>query len=128
MDSVSTALAVVAGSIIVLGAIIGVVIFIRGSYGKARLEALREDNDDFRKRVADLDRDLEVLTEKYEVKKTENESLKGENGLLRELSLQRADVTGVKEMLEAHDQRVASMYKRMMDKLDKWEQDHAARG
>lgn len=110
MDSVAQAMGIVGGLIAILGAITGVLIFVRGSYSKARLQALREDNDDLRKRVDDQDRELEKCRAREDKHDTEIKALKSENALLREMVTSKAEVEQLMKLLTTHHRRAEAAW------------------
>jgi hypothetical protein len=93
-----------------IGAVISVclaigagIALVRGSYSRARMQALREDNDDLRARMSDC----EHVNEKLEA---EVGHLTSENKLLTALVTQRADVDAVLEELRAHNQQAQEFW------------------
>lgn len=93
----------------VAGAFLGILILcggalalVRGSYSKARIQALREDNDDLRSRVEDLDRELDRRRDKITNQADKIEDLRSECRLLKELVTSKADVEAVTDFLEFH--------------------------
>jgi cell division protein FtsL len=124
----------IAGSLIlVIVALAAVLVFVRGAYGNARIQALREDNEDLRARVADTESERDIF-------KTRVESLSSENTILRDLTLQRANVEQLKHALlahnaeemdtlkeytdliihalEEHDRKAADQWEKVLDKLE----------
>lgn len=102
MDSAVNLLGTVGGIIAIIGAIVGVWMFAKGSYNKARIQALREDNDDLRKRVDDADKELEKCNARADKHELELKNLHTENALLRELVSQRVEFTEMIGMLNEH--------------------------
>jgi hypothetical protein len=98
-DTLVQVLGAVVAVIAIIGAGIGVVVFIRGAYGQARITALREDNDDLRKRVDDSDKELAKCNAREDVLEVNLLHLRSENDLLREMVTQRADVS---TLIDAH--------------------------
>jgi predicted nuclease with TOPRIM domain len=93
----------VIGSLLALIVLLtGVYFFIKGSYNKARIEALRQDADDLRHRLNDL------LAEKQESITTrdryhaERNHLRDEVATLRDMVTQRAEVHELTEMMAEH--------------------------
>ena len=86
--------------LIVLGT--GAVLFIKGSYNKARIEALRADIADYKQREDSHDRDMADCKNEVEILRTRNEHLHDEVELLREMVTQRADVEAVMKALDTH--------------------------
>lgn len=107
----SQALAWVGLFITVMLAIGAGLALIRGSFNKARIEALRGDNSDLRDRVADLEHENERHELKEGALETRCEHLESENKLLMEMVTQRAEVAEVKGMLDRH-------HKEAMKKFD----------
>src|SRR5687768_12560391 len=92
MGAVQQALAVIGTALGLIVLLTGVYFFIKGSYNKARIEALRSDNDDMRARLADcLQGKQEAITarDRYH---SERNSLREEVATLRETVTQRAEV------------------------------------
>lgn len=98
---------------LLLGAVLAIV---RGSYNKARITALREDNEDLRHRVGYLDGELERHKEserqKDERHTLEKEAVEArlqrveeENSLLRDMVTQRAQVEAVEEAVRDHHEK-----------------------
>lgn len=80
----------------------GAAALIRGSYNRARVDALREDNSDLRARVADIDHELERQKSKAEQLDAKVSNLKSENDLLRDMVTQRANVEAIGDVLDFH--------------------------
>lgn len=105
----SNALTVIGLFIVTLTAIGAGLALIRGSYSKARIEALRGDNEDLRSKVHDLREEVNDLEHGRETDRLEKEALservshvENENDLLKRLVTQRAEVDLVKTTLEDH--------------------------
>lgn len=117
--------------IVALGAVIAVLIaigagltLVNGSYNKARMDALREDNDDLRKRLDDTERDLLRERTKGEARDIRIKHLESENLLLTQLVTQKADVEGVKtdvhrvlEEIRTHHASMTKAYERLYDAI-----------
>jgi chromosome segregation ATPase len=110
----------------VIGAIIGLLIMVggglalvRGSYNKARIQALREDNDDLRKRVDDMDREAERERSKVKTLTDKVTHLENENTLLTSLVTQRADVDTVLTELRDLQRKAEAHWARMSDAMEK---------
>lgn len=93
----------------VIGAVLSIALalgaalaLVKGSYNRARIQALREDNDDLRARVGDLDSELERRKLREETMEAKVNKVDSENQLLRELVTQRADVERVEEAVREH--------------------------
>lgn len=102
--------------IIVLG--VGALLFVNGSYNKARTIALREDNQDLRARVDDQDKVIlrHIAKESsYEARLTAVES---ENQLLRDMVTQRADVQMVLETLNNHHATAMTAWKEIKEAIE----------
>lgn len=133
MNNVQSVLAVAAGLVALIVVFAGALVFVRGAYGNARIQALREDNDDLRARVLDTEGERDVY-------KLRAESLASENTILKDLTLQRANVEQLKHALlahnaeemdtlkeytdliinamESHDKRVGEMWEKVLRRLD----------
>lgn len=104
------------GTAAILG---GVVAVFRASYSKARIEALREDNQDLRSRIEDLER-KEVRHHKREDElEAKVGHLESENETLRELVLQRVEVQGLGDLLTMHHQQAMNHWDRMTEAIEK---------
>lgn len=95
----------------VIGAVLSIALalgaalaLVRGSYTKARISALREDNDDLRARVSDMDVELERRKAKEDVMSAKVDKINSENQLLRDMVTQRAEVEKVQAAVQAHHQ------------------------
>lgn len=66
-----------------------------GAYSRARLEALREDNNDLRSRIDDLEK-------REEIQAKDIQRLSSENVLLRNLVTSKAEVDGVLAAVNTH--------------------------
>lgn len=96
MDNIQQILAIAGVLIAVIISIAAALVFIRGAYGNARIQALREDNSDLRERVTDTEAERDVF-------KLRSDTLTRENTLLRDLTLQKANVDGLRVALMAHN-------------------------
>lgn len=92
-------IASVVGAIILIG---GATALARGSYNKARNQALRDDNDDLRKRLGDCEDKIEDHERREQVLETEVKHLSAKNNLLEAMVTQRADVQTVLSELRLH--------------------------
>jgi len=133
MNNLQTALAIAGGLVVVIVALTGALVFVRGAYGNARIQALREDNEDLRNRVTDTEGERDIY-------RLRAESLSSENTILKDLTLQRANVEQLKHALlahnaeemdtlkeytdliigalESHDKRAAEMWEKVLKRLD----------
>lgn len=103
-------------ALIVLGVISLLAVTVVGfkaSFNTARVSALREDNGDLRSRVDDLDKELvrQKAREEAEVAKRKAiearvHHLESENELLKDMVLQRTDITTLTEAMEDHENYV----------------------
>lgn len=118
MDSVAQVLGVTGGLIAILGAIVGVLLFVRGSYNKARLQALREDNDDLRKRVDDQDKELEKCRIREDKHDAEIKALRSENLLLRDMVTSKAEVGQLMDLLATHHRRAETAWANILKTLE----------
>lgn len=91
--------ATLVGLMVILGA--GWVTF-KGSFNKATIIGLREDNTDLRNRVTDLELESTRLKTKTEVQEGKIISLQNENTTLKDMITQRAQVDELKTMLAEH--------------------------
>lgn len=123
-QSVSLAVATIA-LLVGLG---GALALVRGSYNKARIEALRGDNSDLRERNKDVElenerlkREIETEREhhKLRVKQLEesNEHLEDEKKILMELVTQRAEVDEVLQTLNNHHDQAMGKFDSMIELL-----------
>lgn len=118
MDNVAQVLGVTGGLIAILGAIVGVLLFVRGSYNKARLQALREDNDDLRKRVDDQDKELEKCRIREDKHDAEIKALRSENLLLRDMVTSKAEVGQLMDLLATHHRRAETAWANILKTLE----------
>lgn len=98
-------LAWVGGTISLLLAIGAGLALVKGSYGKARIQALREDNDDFRKRLDDSDKELAKAKAREDALDLRCSALESENKLLKEMVTQRAQVVELTKKLDEHHEQ-----------------------
>lgn len=113
MDSLTDWVLLVAtalGLVLLVGSVLAIV---RGSYNKARIQALREDNEDLRNRVGDVEHSLEqekaarerdaiAAKGREEAMGLKVKHLESENDLLKQLVTQRANVDQVMERVNEH--------------------------
>lgn len=121
-------LGVVLGIATLLG---GVVLAFRASYSNARIQALREDNDDLRKRVTDTEHEVEVVQTREAACELKIKHLERENDILRGMVTQRADVSGVSdrvedlgELLTMHHAQSMREWKKMTEAIEKLADSH----
>lgn len=67
----------------IITAVVAIALFVRGSYAKARIEALRDDLEDERKAAESLRNRVEDLEKENERVKTRVDGLERENDVLR---------------------------------------------
>jgi outer membrane murein-binding lipoprotein Lpp len=137
MENVGTAITIAVGLVVLLGAVVSVVVFVRGAYGKARMEALRQDNEDLRNRLDDADDKFAAYKEGAEtaVKEltTRVKTCEDENKMLKEMAFQRANVeeliTQVKALAKQvmeHDKKAQDVWVKSLGILEKLEHSHDA--
>lgn len=104
---------VIGGLAALLVLFIGALVYVRGSYSKAKIEALRADNDDLRKKIGDLSRDLEDERnerrregELHRLQLTEMDDklshALAQNSMLADMITQRANVEAIHDQIDAH--------------------------
>lgn len=105
----------------IIGAIIAVLValgggaaLVRGSYNKARIEALRGDNEDLRLRSNDQGREIERLLLQQQSDHQRIEHLENENRMLMDMVTQRAEVAEVAAKLDRHHREVMEKYDDMI--------------
>lgn len=125
----------VVGILTIGGLISGVVVFVRASYSKAKIESLQQDNTNLRAEVADLDRRLErerTDRERHEEKvKAESEQLKAQlegaltqNQMLADMILQRANIEAVHDQIDQHHQEAKQAWTSLIDEVKKIKQSN----
>lgn len=104
--SVFTVMGAVAGIVVLSGSVL---VYLKGSYSKAKIEALRGDLADLRQKHADADTEKLALENKYTALEVKYSSVINERNVLAELVTQKAQVDEVKlavirgvEILEEH--------------------------
>lgn len=115
---ITDVLTVIGGFIAVLLAIGAGLALVRGSYNKARIEALRGDNSDLRDRVKDLEQTVERHETKEQALEARCEHLEQENITLLEGITQRADVEALKSKLDSHHTQAMEKFDRMIQLLE----------
>lgn len=89
----------IAGIIILLT---GAFVFVKGSYSKAKIEALRQDNSDLRDRVNDLEHEVAARRAKEEELEHKLIEATEKIDLLSEMVMQRANVEAIHDIVENH--------------------------
>lgn len=102
MSNLGDWVGVVGSTFGVIVLLISAFIFVSGSYNKARIQALREDNQDLRDRVNDLDSELERTKAREDKLEAQVQHLVTENQLLADMITQRANVEALSDMLDHH--------------------------
>lgn len=107
----------------------GILVFLKGSYNKARIEALRQDLSDYKNReearakehAEDLARHERERTDdlhRMEKLETEVKHLSTENSMLRDMVTQRADVALVADQLGSHHQQTIAVLNDIKEALE----------
>jgi hypothetical protein len=109
-------LATILGVASILGAVIAT---FRASYSKARIEALREDNNDLRARVVDLEAKEERAAKDKADMMAEMTHMKEKNHILEEMVLQRVEITGIADVLKLQGELLQQHHNQSMDTWDK---------
>lgn len=119
MDNVTGALGVIAAVLGILMTAGLAMALVRGSYSKARIEALRGDNQDLRDRVKDLEASDErhLVKEKHLEQRCEH--LENENKMLMEMVTQRAEVAAVAEQLTNHHEEAMRVWQEMAAAIER---------
>jgi septal ring factor EnvC (AmiA/AmiB activator) len=112
----ATSAAAVIGLLTIIG---GALVLIKGSYSKARIQALREDNEDLRNRVADGEQETIRLKAGVAELKIEVDRERSENQLLRQMVTQRANVDEVLDILNQHHDEAREQWAKANDLLAK---------
>lgn len=120
MDNLQSVLAIAGALVVIILALAAVLVFVRGAYGNARIQALREDNEDLRNRVNDTEGERDIY-------KLRAESLASENAILKDLTLQRANVDQLKHALLAHNAEEMDTLKEYTDLIIKALEEHDQR-
>lgn len=87
------------GIIVILG---GVIVFLRGSYNKARIDALRQDVQDYKNREEVREEERREDRLRIDRLQAQVDHLETENGMLRELVTSRAQVEELGVLLNDH--------------------------
>jgi predicted nuclease with TOPRIM domain len=107
-----TFIGVVLGVLALLG---GSLALVRGSYTKARIQGLREDNEDLRSRLDDCDKEETRLKAREEALKAKVASVQSENEALKAMVTQRANVDEVLVRLNAHHEDAMQGQRQLME-------------
>lgn len=118
MGTLTTVLGVITAIIVIVGAVAGVVVFVRGSYGAARMNALREDNTDLRARVDDGDKELLRLKGKEAALEARVEALERENEFLNGMVTKAADVESLRRRQDEYYQELMAVLERVLIALE----------
>lgn len=110
MENFGSIVGIIGGVCGILVLLTGALVFAKGSFSKARIEALRDDNEDLRSRVSDLEK-KEALQHK------DIERLQGENELLKEMVTQRAQVDAVVSLLNMHHEQAVDTWIRLSNEM-----------
>lgn len=119
MKNASDLLATMGVMLTVLVAVGGALTLVRGSYSKARIQALREDVGDFTVRLKACEEQLVASQAKEVSLKQQVDHLASENGLLTALVTQRGDVAKVLELLSAHHEAAMAGQRRLTQAIEK---------
>lgn len=107
-------LGIIVALIVISGAVFAVVVFVRGSYGAARINALREDNVDLRARVDDGDKELLKCKGREDILEARVLALERENAILTEMVTKAADVESVRRRQDDYHQEIMAMLERVL--------------
>lgn len=118
MGTLTAVLGAIAAIIVITGAVVAVVVFVRGSYGAARINALREDNTDLRARVDDSDKALLKCKAREETLEARIEALERENEFLNGMVTKAADVDALRRRQDEYYQEVMAMLERILIALE----------
>lgn len=117
MDNLAAVITIILG-LATLTALVGsTYVLFRASLSRARINALREDNQDLRNRVDDQDKELIKCQAREKVLEETCVHLREENDMLKKLVLQRAEVDGVKAEVERLFEELASHHIATIDVL-----------
>lgn len=105
---------------------------VRGSYNKARMEAIRQDNNDLRSRTDDQDKELARCKAREDVHEAKIVHLQSENTMLTAMITQRANVdiviasqAEVLAELKAHNAAAEAHWDEMIEEIKKIGRDNA---
>lgn len=102
LDSVLNVVYLVGALITVLGALGAAYALVRGSYNRARIERLREDNEDLRNRIDTLEAAEQRHDEAQKAWEKERAHLVSENQTLLLAATQRAEVEVLRTQMEEY--------------------------
>src|SRR5690349_2480241 len=111
----ATGLAAIIGLLILIG---GAIALVRGSYNKARIQALREDNDDLRARLNDCDKKISEHVAAETLLEQKVDHLTSENVMLTQMVTQRANVDEVITLLNVHHVQSMEYWERMTTAME----------
>lgn len=97
----------------------GALVFVRGSYNKARIEALRADIADYKSREESHDREIGECNHKIGNLQQRCDHLESENITLRDLVTQRAAVEGLAAALTEHHRESLEAWKAIQVAIEK---------
>lgn len=115
VTSVLLTISAVVGAIVLIG---GSLALVRGSYNKARIQALREDNDDLRARQKDTEDRLDAAEAREVTLGLELEHVRSENRMLTTMVTQRADVQTVLSLLNEHHEQAMGVWRKLLTFLE----------
>jgi predicted nuclease with TOPRIM domain len=113
-------LAIAIGALLLVGAAAALV---RGSYSKARIQALREDNEDLRARVSDLEGTVASNRSREANTEQRLSHVEEENKLLKDMVTQRANVEAMLDLLEHHHSESMAAWNRIVDAIETGQDD-----
>lgn len=119
MDTFTQGVSIAGGILAIIILLIGALVFIKGSYNKARIQALREDNEDLRARIMDQERELVILKATKETHTTQIQHLEAENQLLANMITQRANVEALSDLLEMHHKESLQAWKNIQKAIER---------
>lgn len=117
MDNFGELLTIIGSVLGIIVLVTGALLYINGSYNRARMNALREDNDDLRHRVDDTEAELSNCKTKLQARNIKIESLETENRLLVDMITQRAEVEAISDLLEMHHKETTKAWRRIEELL-----------
>ncbi len=125
MDTWATVLAVVGGLLGLTAAAGGLAVWFKGSYTKARIEALRSDITDYERREVVHEKDMLEAQGKISALEIKVAKLEEERDMLRELATQRAAVAELASevrdlivVLKEHHDASAAAWVRIEQKVE----------
>lgn len=118
MDRIVAIVAIISGCIVIVGAVVGAAVYVSGSFNKARMAALREDNEDLRKRCADMDVELDHCKAREELLAHRIETLENERDVLAELATSRADIEAITASLDEHHRQATEYWGKMLTAME----------